>query len=327
MRYFGLILCSSIKSTVFSTVFEDTGEKNSNSDGFGKFQSVLDKDQSTGKVLSSIENKPATSNQINITTKSTNSKNIVNIPNIDLDHQFQIRSNLDSSLCLTRSRQQKLILDVCDLKNLDQWFKYSEKRGLISNWDQLSNKDLCFGSVNNHTLCGNQEHPLLFSECNMMDLKQSWQFIGSKIHQTTTFNGACSISIDQHDEFRRVYAIPDQFDRGLPQLIKHALAPNLISDLMSHGCWCANLNGQYTIRQDQIRYSQAMVPIDRLDTICRDWMNTRKCVLYKGGACFRQPRDGRYARFFPNLVNKIVDLCDLTMFLKILFSIYLPLIN
>ena len=101
MRYFGLILCSSIKSTVFSTVFEDTGEKNSNSDGFGKFQSVLDKDQSTGKVLSSIENKPATSNQINKTTKSTNSKNIVNIPNIDLDHQFQIRSNLDSSLCLT----------------------------------------------------------------------------------------------------------------------------------------------------------------------------------------------------------------------------------
>ena len=209
----------------------------------------------------------------------------------NLDHQFQIRSSLDSSLCLTRSEQQKLTLENCDLKRKTQWFKHSKNSGLISNENACLKFDNCDNNSNSNS---NSTSNINFIACNIQDkTQQSFEFIGSKIRQVDSL---CSISIDQHDEFRRVYAIPDQFDKGLPQLIKHALKTNLIEDLLSHGCWCKSLNNaQRGSSQDEnLRYSQNMVPIDGLDTICRDWMNTRKCILYKGGACFRQPRDGRY---------------------------------
>lgn len=246
------------------------------------------------ELTNSIQTNNIQTNSVHI---ESNIHEKIDVLSTNLDHQFQIRSSLDSSLCLTRSEQQKLALDACELTRSSQWFKYSENTGLISNGN--SKVSYCLTGNISSDDCDSLIPPS-FSACNVQDANQSWKFYGNSIMNDRgggEGGGECSIKIDQHGEFRRVYAIPDQFDRGVPQLMKHTLDSKVITDVLSHGCWCANLNGAAAgagSQDYQNRYSQTMVPIDGLDTICRDWMNTRKCVLYKGGACFRQPRDGRY---------------------------------
>jgi len=284
----------STKSTIQNSLLTNSTPNSIQTDS--QLKNSLQANLQTNSInINYIQTNSITTDQL---TKKPNVYEKLDVLTTNLDHQFQIRSSLDSSLCLTRSEQQKLALEACELTRSSQWFKYSENTGLISNGnskfsycltENISSFDGCDSLI-----------PPSFSACNVQDTNQSWKFDGNSIMNDRGGGGpggrsACSIKIDQHDEFRRIYAIPDSFERGLPQLMKHTLDSKLITDVMSHGCWCANLNGAAAASQDyQNRYSQSMVPIDGLDTICRDWMNTRKCVLYKGGACFRQPRDGRY---------------------------------
>ena len=65
--------------------------------------------------------------------------------------------------------------------------------------------------------------------------------------------------------------------------------PNWVDNLLDHGCWCAKLD------PDKTSYGLGgRSPVDELDTICKQWAQSRSCTRFPGGSCENYPQQSGF---------------------------------
>lgn len=80
--------------------------------------------------------------------------------------------------------------------------------------------------------------------------------------------------------------IPSGAKSGINALLANTLTSSQHQALLSHGCWCINLdviNAKFK--------SEGSTTIDDLDSICKKWFQQRACTHLTDGVCFEQDDD------------------------------------
>jgi len=60
---------------------------------------------------------------------------------------------------------------------------------------------------------------------------------------------------------------------GSNELLQNILNPDVVDDILRHGCWCQRLDPSNDYDMEGVKTS-----LDDLDTICRKWFNLRKAI-------------------------------------------------
>ena len=63
-----------------------------------------------------------------------------------------------------------------------------------------------------------------------------------------------------------------------------------LEQLFEHGCHCHKLDQE----KNEISNIGSGAVLDEMDSICRDWLNARKCITYAGGSCFALAGEDSY---------------------------------